>query len=215
MSIKLKKSPLALLTFIFCSSLYAEETRQHGTHEHGVAQLRIAGEGSELQIELDSPSFNLLGFAVPESEEQHALVEALEAKLHKPIELFQISNADCVAEKTHLHSPVFTGHAEGEEHAEDHHDEHKDEHKDEHHDDEHHDEEHHDEEHHDEHNDEESHSDILVQWQFHCESLEGLSQLSVTLFDHFEHLEELQVQYLLGNEQGSIDLSATQNAVSF
>ena len=38
------------------------EHRQAGTHEHGVARLDLAQEGAQIDLHLESPAMNLLGY---------------------------------------------------------------------------------------------------------------------------------------------------------
>jgi Protein of unknown function (DUF2796) len=49
------------------------ERREHGAHEHGVAELNLALDGKELWIEFSSPAVNLVGFEhTPGNAEQNA-----------------------------------------------------------------------------------------------------------------------------------------------
>lgn len=206
----------------------AEETRQHGTHEHGTAQLLVAVEGHQLQVSLESPAYNLAGFEVASSEQQHDVVAHVYKLLQQPTTLFALDAASCAQAVIDIDGGLFEEEHEGEhegEHEDEHHDEHHDEHK-EAHEEEHHDEHHneHDdkhEEHADEHDDEHDHegegghSDISVQWNLECESLDQLQQLQVNLFEHFEHLQKLDVQYLVGSKQGAQQLSTEQSVLTF
>lgn len=67
----------------------ATEHREHGAHVHGVGQLNIALDGTQLEIELDSPAANLVGFehAPRNAAEQVQLDQAL-AKLRDGQDLF-------------------------------------------------------------------------------------------------------------------------------
>ena len=221
------------------SPVMAEETRQHGKHEHGTAELMLAVEGDQLQISLESPGFNLVGFGQPKDEKQHEEVEHAHELLNKPTELFALDAAGCTVVSTEVEGSLFDEDHDGEHHDEHHDDEHADEHADEHdgehhddehdkeHEDEHHDDEHHDDEHakdehHDEHDDHdedghegEGHSDVMVQWTLQCENLEQMQQLQVNLFEQFEHLEKLDVQYLTAQKQGAQTLSADQATLQF
>ena len=64
----------AFLAFYFFFDCYAQSSLD--AHVHGEAELNIVFEGQELLIELESPSFNLVGFEhEPKTSDQHKLVE--------------------------------------------------------------------------------------------------------------------------------------------
>ena len=191
------------------------EKRQHGTHEHGLAQLSVAVEGLNVQLMLESPMFNLAGFGLAKTEQQDHAVEEIEHLLNDPLALFALSGATCVSVSTTVVGEAFEGeHAmhdeKHDEHADEGHDEHKDEHADEHADEEH--DEHkdgHADEGHDEH-DEARHADVKVEWVLECSELGENPVMQVKLFEHFEHLKQLDVQYLSGDKQGAEQLTAAQ-----
>ena len=62
---------LAFLLFagILSSTLFAQEHRQHGSHQHGVGRLNLAQEDTEIRLELDSPAANIVGFEYAPSSE--------------------------------------------------------------------------------------------------------------------------------------------------
>ncbi len=183
------------------SNLYAE-VRQHGAHEHGVAQLLMAVDGQQVQLVLDSPMFNLAGFGQAESETQHQEVEEIEKMLNDPLALFALKGSECSVVSVVLEGGAFDEHEEG-------HDEHKDEHEEEHDD--------HKDEHvegHDDHG-ESGHSDVHVEWSLDCSEPKDDVEMTVTLFEYFEHLEQLDVQYLSGNTQGADTLTAEQPVIRF
>lgn len=198
------------------------ETRQHGTHEHGLAQLQVAVEGRQIQLQLASPMYNFAGFGMPKDEAQRERVAQIEQQLESGEGLFVFEGLKCKLLSASLQGGAFAAshdeeHGHHDEHAEDeHHDEHLNEHaKDEHHDDEHHDEhdkdEHHDEEHHDEHeheDGEENHADVLGEWLYQCAAVAANPALDVRLFETFEHFDKLEVQLLSAHGQGADVLSA-------
>lgn len=174
-----------------------EEHRQHHAHEHGAAKLMIAVEGDQLQIELDTPGFNLFGFEhAPQTQEEKDLVASVRAQLAQGSTLFVgLSAMSCQQTAWSM-----TMEDEHEDHDEDHHADHDD--------DEVHDTDH-DEEH--DHDHEESHQDWLASWQFSCSGLNKMNSLQVKLFDYLEHLEDLDVAYLLADTQGAVELSPENN----
>jgi len=50
------------LVAVSINPLNAAENRQHDAHEHGAAMLGMAQQGKLIQMELDSPAFNMVGF---------------------------------------------------------------------------------------------------------------------------------------------------------
>ena len=53
-----------------------DQKREHGAHEHGVAELFIAWSGGEMAIDLRTPAYNVVGFEyVPTTDAEIALLE--------------------------------------------------------------------------------------------------------------------------------------------
>lgn len=102
--------PFALLP-LFTAGAHADE-HQHaslGTHEHGVAHLNAALDGSVLELELRSPAMNLVGFEHPASSaEDQARVAQVRKLLEQPLALIQLdSAAGCRVSTQALQSPLF------------------------------------------------------------------------------------------------------------
>jgi len=138
MKTNMKKHSLAFLLLAVSSVSYAEgEKVQHGAHVHGVADMNIVWDKKDLNIELKSPSYNIIGFGhKPTNHEQEETIEKAEKKLNSPNELFGFVGPSCKLVKTKIESP-FEDHNDKDEHAKhedkDEHDEHakhkdKDEH---------------------------------------------------------------------------------------
>lgn len=143
----------------------AAENREHGSHEHGSAQLNIAIAEQTLMVEYTTPAANILGFehAAETEEEKHALHEAQELlKSDKIISL--PTDAGCT-----LASTTMQQEAKHEEHAnEDEHEEHA--------------------------NDESNHSEFHVAQEYRCGKIEALNYIDVNLFEHFPGNEKITVQ---------------------
>lgn len=72
-----------------------------GAHVHGVAQIGVAIDGEQLEISLESPLANLLGFEhPPRTDEQRAAVRAMAARLRQAQSLFVPTPAARCALKT-------------------------------------------------------------------------------------------------------------------
>lgn len=164
--------------------------RQAGSHVHGKADLALALEGSMLAVELETPLFNLVGFEhAPETDEQKVAVERAEAALSDADVLF-VFNADagCIPDPV---LPVSLIDEDGHDDQPDPEDVHAA-----------------DEDAHD-------HEDLVLPYSFTCESPRALRSLSVSLFDEFENLSEVEAVYLgesitivrtLDQNQSTLDL---------
>ncbi len=100
-----------------------EEHASLDAHEHGVASLNVALDGQTLEIQLQSPAMNLVGFEhEAKSEADKAKVAAARQHLEQPQALFALPiEAKCALQDSELDSPLFGGHAHEEhEHADEH-----------------------------------------------------------------------------------------------
>ena len=122
--------PFALLPLAFA---HAHEENDHahdhehgslGTHEHGVARLNVALDDTSLELELESPAMNLVGFEhAASSDGDKARVAATRARLEQPLSLFNLpAAAGCSVIKQALESPLFgdkpAADADHDEHSE-------------------------------------------------------------------------------------------------
>jgi hypothetical protein len=105
--------PFALLPLTFA---HAADEHDHdhehgslGAHVHGVARLDMALDGRTLELELDTPAMNIVGFehAATTDADKMKLALARETLL-KPHGLFSIPEAaGCTVVKAKLESPLF------------------------------------------------------------------------------------------------------------
>ncbi|PVZ11496.1 MULTISPECIES: DUF2796 domain-containing protein [unclassified Pseudomonas] len=116
--------PFALLPLCAAQAHDEHEHGSLGAHEHGTAQLNVALDGQTLEIELDSPAMNIVGFEhAATTAEQKAQAAAAQQRLDKPETLFALpAAAKCIAAQSEVNSPVFADAApskahEGHEHA--------------------------------------------------------------------------------------------------
>lgn len=137
-----------------------EHDHAHGTlgaHEHGVAKLNAALDGNTLELELDSPAMNLVGFEhAVSSAADKAKVAAVRQQLEQPLKLFGLpAAAGCKEDQQALESPLFGDTAKAESDG-------------------------------DEHEHSHPHSDIGAHYQLTCASPEKLAQLDLApLFKAF------------------------------
>ena len=149
-----------------------------------------------LTVELDTPLYNVLGFEhEAETATQKAAVLHAETVLTRGGPLFVFNNeAGCSIIRDTI--SVELEHHEDEDHEGDH---------DDHEDDDHGEDDHEDEESHDE-----THKDVVLQYEYKCQSPTALKNVTVNLFEHFENLTELDLVYLGPNTQKQSELSAAK-----
>lgn len=174
-----------------------------GAHQHGVAQLNLVVEGSRIEMELDSPADNLVGFEyIPSREEDLAKVRAVREQLKDAANLFRFpAAAQCTQQNASLSSPLFAALDEsGAGHAE-----HQHEHQ-------------HGHAHDHQHSDAQgasAHNDIEAQYQFECVNPGALDRIDVVLFEQFPATERLVLQVISEKGQQGGELTAAQNVIRF
>ena len=199
MTLKPTPTLLALSLIALATNAHAETERQLVAHEHGAAQLTLAVENLTLAVSLDSPAYNLVGFEhAPSTDAQRAGVKSAIATLAREgavLDLPAAAQCELVTHQIDAGSwAVIEAH---NNQVDDHHDEHEAE--------DHEDHEDHEDEHHDE--AESAHSDVLVEWTYRCENPEALQSVTVTAFEYFPNLTDLQVQYIGDDWQGGAQLA--------
>ncbi|WP_223415637.1 MULTISPECIES: DUF2796 domain-containing protein [unclassified Pseudomonas] len=161
-----------------------------GTHEHGVGRLNAALDGQTLELELESPAMNLVGFEhAAATDADKAKVAAARAQLEKPLALFSLPKAaGCVVATQELESPLFGDKPDADD---DHDDDAKDEH------------------HHD-------HSEIHAHYQFTCATPGALKTLDLAnLFNTFPATQKIQVQLISPSGQQGVEVTAKAAALKF
>ena len=193
----------AVFTFALPAAAAAEDShqhREHGAHEHGVGSLTLALDGKEMEIELESPAANLVGFEhTPKDDAQRAALERAVALLKDGERLFSFPKAagcrlTAVSVSSSLlgHEPAeqadhedHKAHAEAPTAAADHAAEH------------------------------ESHADLDADYRFECTHPEKIDQVEVGLFAAFPATERLKVQYVTARGQGGAELTKAQPRIVF
>lgn len=158
-----------------------------GAHEHGVASLNAALDGNLLELQLESPAMNLVGFEhAAKSDADKAKVAAAKRELEQPVTLFALTSGDCKATEVELESPLFGDADHDHDHDHDHHDH------------------------------EGEHSDIHAHYRFECAKANELKQLDLAeLFKRFPATEKIQVQLIGPNGQQGVELTPAQPRLSF
>lgn len=164
-----------------------------GAHEHGVGRLNAALDGQTLELELESPAMNLVGFEhAATSDADKAKVAAARAQLEKPLALFSLpAAAGCKVVGQELESPLFGDKPDADNHDEDEAD--KDGH----------------EHHHD-------HSEIHAHYQFNCAAPGALNTLDLAnIFKTFPATQKIQVQLISASGQQGAEVTAKSAALKF
>lgn len=168
---------------------HSEEHGSLGAHEHGVASLNAALDGQVLEIQLESPAMNIVGFEhAASSASDKASVAAARARLEKPLQLFALpADAGCSVSEVELESALF-----GDAHA-------------------------HDEDEHAQHADHDhQHSDIDAAYRLTCTNPDALEALDLTvLFRQFPATEKVAVQLIGRSGQQGAELSKAQPTLKF
>lgn len=172
---------------------HAHDHEEHGSlgkHEHGVASLNVALDGQTLEIQLESPAMNLVGFEhAATSEADKAKVAAAHQQLEQAQALFALPiEAKCVLQESDLDSPLFGGAAHEHEHEHEH----------------------------EEHEAGHVHSDIDASYRFTCSNPQALKTLELgTFFGTFPGTTKLQAQLIGPNGQQGAELVPGNSRLSF
>ncbi|EJM21913.1 Protein of unknown function (DUF2796) [Pseudomonas sp. GM18] len=191
--------PFALLPLAVAhAAVEHDHDHEHGSlgaHEHGVGRLNAALDGQTLELELESPAMNLVGFEhAATTDADKAKVAAVRAQLEKPLTLFNLPKAaGCVVATQELESPLFGDKPDADDHDEDDHEDAKDGH----------------EHHHD-------HSEIHAHYQFSCSAPGALKTLDLaTIFNTFPATQKIQVQLISPSGQQGVEVTAKAAALKF
>lgn len=188
--------PFALLPLAVAQA-HDDHDHEHGTlpaHEHGVARLNVGLDGNTLELALESPAMNLVGFEhMPGSDADKAKVEAVRKQLEQPLKLFGLaSSAGCKEDQQELESPLF-----GSDPAAKHDDDDDD-------DDDH------------DHAHEHQHSEIHAHYQLTCATPAKLTQIDLSpLYKAYPQTQKINVQLVGPNGQKGIESTPGNAVVSF
>ncbi|MEN5236408.1 MULTISPECIES: DUF2796 domain-containing protein [Pseudomonas] len=183
--------PFALLPLAVAHA-HDEHDHDHGTlaaHEHGVAKLNVVLDGNTLELELDSPAMNLVGFEhAASTDADKAKVAAARQQLEQPLKLFGLAQAaGCKDEAQELQSPLFgdAAHADDDDDAHGHQHGHQ-------------------------------HADVNAHYQFTCATPTKLAQLDLgPLFKTFPQTQKINVQLIGPNGQKGVEATAAKAVVAF
>jgi hypothetical protein len=188
---------IALLGLVASFGAQAAE-RQHGAHEHGVGKLNLAQEKDEVEIELEIPGADIVGFEhAAESAEDRKAVEAAVKKLKAGASLFRFpAAAGCTLKeaKVEVHGGEKGEHKEkAKQHK---HEEKSGEHK-------------------NESALEKGHSEFHAHYHFRCADPAAASPLEVQVFVQFPSAQKLAVQAISPRGQSAATLTRQNHRINF
>ncbi|KAF1011626.1 MAG: hypothetical protein GAK32_00708 [Pseudomonas fluorescens] len=193
--------PFALLPLAIAQAAddhaHEHEHGSLGAHEHGVGRLNAVLDGQALELELDSPAMNLVGFEhLATTADDKAKVAAARKQLEQPLVLFSLPKAaGCVVSSQALNSPLFGDKPQADHDDDD--DDHDHDAKGAH------------EHHHD-------HSEIHAHYQFTCATPTALGNLDLTqVFKTFPATRKIQVQLIGPSGQQGVEATASAATLKF
>lgn len=197
------------------TTLFAQEHRQYGTHEHGVGRLNFAQEGTEVHLEFESPAANIVGYEhIPSSEVDYDNLAVAIATLNEGERLFHFSAGagcnllDAIVETSLINHKLTQKPKEKEKANKEAHEE-KQAHKNDNDNHEHNIGGEKDEDY------EDTHADITASYRFICNYPEALKQMNVVLFGVFPATKRLQMQFASSTKQAASVLTATNTVFKF
>ncbi len=146
-------------------------------HVHGVAELNLALEGNQLELSLDSPAVNIIGFENrATTSEQTQSVNSAKQILESVDKLFLFNGTVCYIKNKHIDfSSVMK---EGKKNHHDTHNEYKI-----------------------------LHTEISAHYRFDCAKSTNLTSITVAFLEHFPGINKLKVMWVTHTAQGAVDLT--------
>ena len=167
----------------------AETERQLGPHQHGHGTLNLAVEGQTVQMELEVPGADIVGFEhEAKTAEDRAKMEAAEKTLAQPLALFILpGEAGCKVTAAKV-SIVGATESDDDAHEHDHHD-HTEADK------------HEAEEH------EAEHSEFHAEYALSCSNVAAITAISFPYFEVFPNSAELAVTLITEKGQKAFEVN--------
>lgn len=181
---------IALAPLSIAADKHEHHQHEHSleAHVHGLATLNIALEGQHLELLLDSPAMNIVGFEYqPSSAADKKTVVDAERTLKNEQELFKLSqDAQCSFSAVTIDNDL-SEHAEEHGHTTHGHDQ-----------------------------DEHQHSNIQVSYQFNCAQPNKLTGIDLAgFFKAFPHTEKINVQLVTAETQQGAELSTSNTLLNW
>lgn len=181
---------ITALLMMLCYPLQAVEEHLEA-HVHGVVEMSLVAEADVVEIHIQSPLMNLVGFEhQAHTEAEHTAIEAMLAQFKAAENWLRFDPDNCQL----THQSVKSGEEEND-HGHKHH--------------------HHDHGHdHDESPSEDRHADLEASYQFSCHAKE-LKAIDVLLADVFPGIEVINVNWIIDERAGIAQLHHGEQRVDF
>ena len=174
----------AVLLYVLAGFTNASQSH-HQAHVHGHGQLNVAIEDNTLEMELQLPAHDVLGFEKISSDKQRKQLKTA-LNLLSESSLWVFSEA---AKCSLTHAQAFTSQgAYKSGHDHDHHHDHGDHHT-------------------------SNHMDIFAHYSYQCQKPEALTRVKTTLFDLFAGTQTVVVQLLTVNGQQRATLTTQKTSL--
>ncbi len=195
---------IAFMSTVMTANAFAEDAhREADAHEHGHGQVNIAIEGNQIDIELEAPGSDIVGFEhEAETDNQKKKLTSAKAKLAEVLVLIKIDgDAGCrvtkadVAFETDGHSEE--AHGKHDDHTKGHDDDHDNEH--------------------DAKSDPDSetgHAEFHGLYQVTCKDALKITGLTFDYFKAFASAQELDVNVVTAKKQTKFEVTRDKPAIS-
>lgn len=195
----MKPIAIGLFVTVAAAPLLAQETRELGAHVHGTSQVQIAVENNTVDIALQAPGMDIVGFEYEATTDadKAAVTAAIAALMQADLVITLDPAAGCTVQSTEaaLHG-ADDAHSD-HDHDHDHDDSHDHDH----------DHDHDDSHDHDHAKEESGHSEFEAQYQFTCMSTAALGDISFPFFQTFPNATEIKVEYIADVGAGVADVT--------
>lgn len=181
----LKRRPsiaLMVLSLLGLSVEASSQTHQHA-HVHGLIELGVAIDGTNVVVDIDSPMDSLLGFEhTPRTTQQKQAASQWAQRLKAPQEILRFNpEAGCTVREADLLAPILglgsTSSAQQAKQVAT------------------------------------GHAELEGSWTFECTSPQALKQLDIGFFRLSPHAKQIRVQWANGNKQGKATLKRPQSTL--
>lgn len=188
---------ICLSFFILGKSAHTKNKQQQDiildTHVHGLSELMVVIEADILEIQLLSPTINLIGFEHKASTPKEvAMVNSVKALLSNAASLFSLSGGDCSLINTEVDISSLSTTDDGHAHLPKHHQQQGNEHS-------------------EQHESDENHTQVVANYRYRCE--ERLSAITVSAFKQFSGIDKIRAIWITDTQQGAVMLSAEDKVI--
>ncbi|MEL0081865.1 MAG: DUF2796 domain-containing protein [Gammaproteobacteria bacterium] len=207
----LASSAMVLLSLL-STSLHGGTSDHHDEHDHhqqqahlhGRVEMTLAIDGNSVELNMESPAANIVGFEhAASTPQQRERVNSAKSILESPEKVLTFKGSHCELKAVEvdvsaLLAPEAAGHSEDDDHK---HEEDYGGHED------------HGEHNHDDHAAGETHSEISAGYQFLCAEGTKLTAITVNLFSHFSGIETIHLAWVSDRNQAAAQLTADSTTI--